>query len=123
MLIVRISDIEMKEWEKLSRMMDGHTGIYDISKIFADKCETLYNSVSYDNHDMDNLKKEIDSHIEKVCPNGLVQSESTHYITVKELKDAVGMLKLGKKRRKWVILKSLQIRLRKIVYITNTAIQ
>ena len=78
-------------------MMDGHTGIDEISKIFADKCENLYNSVSYDNHDMDNLKKEIDSHIEKVCPNGIVQADHTHSITVKELKDAVDMLKLGKK--------------------------
>ena len=86
-----------KSTNELPSMMDGHTGIDEISKVFADKCETLYNSVSYDNHSMDNLKKEIDSHIENVCPNGLVQSDYTHSITVKELKDAVGMLKLGKK--------------------------
>ena len=57
----------------------------------------LYNSVSYDNHDMDNLKKEIETHIENVCPNDLVQPTYKQTITVKELKDAVEMLKLGKK--------------------------
>ena len=88
-------------------MMDGQTGIDEISKIFADKCEVLYNSVSYNNHDMDKLRKEIDSHIAKECPNGLVQSNHRQSITVKELKDAVVMLKLGKKRRKWTLFKSL----------------
>ena len=86
-----------KSSNELPSMMDGQTGIEEISKIFADKCETLYNSVSYDNHDMDNLKKEIDTHIEKVCPNDLVQTNCKQNITVKELKDAVGMLKWGKK--------------------------
>ena len=114
--MMKISDSETKEWVKLylekndrmlwdevrkrtkssnelPSMMDGQTGIDDISKIFADKCETLYNSVSYDNHDMVNIKKEIDTHIEKVCPNDLVQTNCKQNITVKELKDAVGMLK------------------------------
>ena len=46
---------------------------------------------------MDKLRKEIDSHIARECPNGLVQSNHRQSITVKELKDAVVMLKLGKK--------------------------
>ena len=86
-----------KSNNELPSMIDGQTGIDEISKIFADKCETLYNSVSYDNHDMDNLKKEIETHIENVCPNDLVQPTYKQTITVKELKDAVEMLKLGKK--------------------------
>ena len=86
-----------KSNNELPSMMDGQTGIDDISKIFADKCETLYNSVSYDNHDMENLKKEIDTHIENVCLNDLVQINHNQTITVKELKGAVEMLKLGKK--------------------------
>ena len=34
--------------DELPSMMDGHTGTDEISKIFADKYETLYNTVSYD---------------------------------------------------------------------------
>ena len=86
-----------KSNDELPSMMDGQIGTDDISKIFADKYETLYNTVSYNNHDMDKLKKEIDSNIEKECPNGLVQSNNRHSINVKELKDAVDKLKLGKK--------------------------
>ena len=90
-------------------MMDGQTGTDEISKIFADKYETLYNTVSYNKHDMDKLKKEIDSNIAKECPNGLVQLNNRHSIIVKELKDAVDMHKLAKKIRKWIIFKSLQV--------------
>ena len=86
-----------KSSNELPSMMDGQTGIDEISKIFADKCETLYNTVSYDNHDMENLRKKIETHIENVCPNDLVQTNHKQNITVKELKDAVEMLKLGKK--------------------------
>merc|ERR1711874_391071 len=82
--------------DELPSMMDGHTGTDEISKIFSDKYETLYNTVSYNKHDMDKLKKEIDSNIAKECPNGLVQSNNRHSITVKELKKYVNMLKLGK---------------------------
>ena len=86
-----------KSNDELPSMMDGQMGTDDISKIFADKYETLYNTVSYNKHDMDKLKREIDSNIAKVCPNCLVQSNNRHSITVKELKHAVVMLKLGKK--------------------------
>ena len=86
-----------KSNDELPSMMDGQTGIDEISKIFADKYETLYNTVSYNTQDMDKLKKVIDTNIAKECPNGLVQLNKRHSITVKELKDAVDMLKLGKK--------------------------
>ena len=68
-----------KSTNELPSMMDGHTGIDEISKVLADKCETLYNSVSYDNHDMDNLKKGIDSHIEK-CVQMVLYSKIIHIL-------------------------------------------
>ena len=86
-----------KSNDELPSMMDGQTGTDEISKIFADKYETLYNTVSYNKQDMDKLKKVIDSNIAKECPNGLVQPNNRHSITVKELKEAIDMLKLGKK--------------------------
>ena len=46
-----------KSNDELPSMMDGQTGTEEISKIFADKCEAFYNIVSYNNHDMDQLKK------------------------------------------------------------------
>ena len=86
-----------KSNDELPSMMDGQTGTDEISKIFADKYETLYNTVSYNKQDMDKLKEVIDSNIAKECPNGLVQPNNRHSITVKELKEAIDMLKLGKK--------------------------
>ena len=46
-----------KSNDELPSMMDGQMGTNDISKIFADKYETLYNTVSYNKQDMDKLKK------------------------------------------------------------------
>ena len=78
-------------------MMDDQTGVVEISKIFSDKYDALYNSVSYDNHDMNKLYREIESRIADDCTNSLVQSNPRQSISVKELKDAMLMLKLGKK--------------------------
>ena len=51
------SEKNTKSNDELPSMMDGQTGIDEISKIFADKCESLYNIVSYNNHDIDKLEK------------------------------------------------------------------
>ena len=39
----------------LPNMIDGKLGNENISDVFVDKYRSLYNSVSYDNHDMNNL--------------------------------------------------------------------
>ena len=87
-------------------MIDDQTGVVDISKIFADKYDALYNSVRYDNHDMNKLYSEIESHIAKNCPNGLVQANSRPFISAKELKDDMLMLKIGKKEENGLLLLS-----------------
>ena len=45
----------------------------DIADLFADKCDILYNSVSYDNTDMVTLKKDIDKYIR--CKRNNIESE------------------------------------------------
>ena len=75
----------------LPNMMDGITGIEDIAEIFCNKYKTLYNSVGYDIQDMTKLETEIDKLV-KVESNKPLKS-----LSVKQIKDAIGSLKLGKK--------------------------
>ncbi len=75
----------------LPSFIDGITGIEEISDIFADKYDALYNSVSYSQNDLSILMRNIDTQITNVCPN------HSHTITVKEVKNALAKLKLGKK--------------------------
>ena len=77
--------------------MDDQTGIEEIAKIFGDKYEALYNSVSYRNHDMNKMYNEIEARIANGCPSNQMQSNHMHSITVKEVKEAAMLLKLGKK--------------------------
>ena len=86
-----------KSNDELPSMMDDQTGVVEISKIFADKYDVLFNSVSYDNNDMKKLYREIETCIANECPNNQVQLIPRQSISVKELKDAVMNLKLGKK--------------------------
>ena len=75
----------------LPNVIDGSTGIKEISDIFANKYDTLYNSVSYNMNDLNALSKTIASRILSVCTN------HSHTITVHEVKNALAKLKLGKK--------------------------
>ena len=57
--------MEVKKMTKsninLPNVIDGSTGIKEISCIFADKCDTLYNSVSINVNDLSVLTKNINS--------------------------------------------------------------
>ena len=86
-----------KSSNELPSMMDGQTDIEEIAEIFSNKYEALYNAVSYNNHDMNEIHKDIESRIANGCPNSSIQSNHAHSITVKEVKDAAMQLKLGKK--------------------------
>ena len=54
---------------ELPSMMDDQTGIEEIAKIFGDKYEALYNSVSYSNHDMNKIYNDIEARIANGCPS------------------------------------------------------
>ena len=72
-------------------MMDGSTDTNEIANIFSNKYNTLYNSVGYASHDMDHLKKDIEERIVQNPPS------HAHTITVKQVKDAIDILKSDKK--------------------------
>ena len=75
----------------LPNMMDGIIGTDKISDIFGNTYKTLYNSVGFDIQNMINIENEIDSHI------NMEFKKSVKTISVQEVKDAIGKLKLGKK--------------------------
>ena len=82
---------------KLPTMMDGITEEMEIANIFTGKYRTLYNSVGYNKHSMDTLRKEIDTKIANSCVNNPDHMDLKHVITVNNIKDAVNMLKNNKK--------------------------
>ena len=75
----------------LPTTIDEKNEVEEISHIFAEKYDTLYNSVSYNLNDLNRLTKDIARRIDNSCAN------RSHTITVKQVKDALVKLKLGKK--------------------------
>ena len=108
---IRIRNIKMAEaislnndrelWEetrKMTRsnnslpvMMDGHIGADEISNIFLNKYDDLYNSVGYNPDNLNMLKEDIKQLINSELPNHM------NIITVNQVKVAINMLKTGKK--------------------------
>ena len=88
-----------KETNKLPTMMDGITDEVEISNIFSDKYKTLYNSVGYSKRNMNILRKEIETKISNGCASNPEQSDHSHLIMIKEVKNAIDMLKNYKKKK------------------------
>ena len=70
---------------KLPTAMDGCTNTDEISNIFAEKYENLYNFVEYQSQDLERLTKDIEQRILSGCPTN---ANHVHNISVKEVKDA-----------------------------------
>ncbi len=69
--------------------VDGISGIDNIANLFSDKYSALYNSVSYDKHDMSKLVTEVDN----LCT---VDNTVHDIISVKEVMDAISAVKPNK---------------------------
>ena len=86
---------EVKKMSKTSNNLpttiDGKNEVEEISYIFAEKYDILYNSVSYNLNDLNRLTTDIAKCIDNSGTN------SSHTISVKQVKDALFKLKLGKK--------------------------
>ena len=67
-------------------LLDGVTGTDEISSIFADKYDTLYNSVGYDMNEMNRLASDIESGIDISCSNHIQN------ISVQNVKDVISKL-------------------------------
>ena len=67
----------------LPNVIDDTTGIVEISNIFAEKYDTLYNSVSFRQQDLCALTREIATRITNSGTN------NTHNITVQDVKKAI----------------------------------
>ena len=70
-----------KTSNNLPNAMDGVTGTDEISSIFADKYDTLYNSVGYDMNEMNRLASDIESRIDNIGSNQIQN------ISVQNVKD------------------------------------
>ena len=82
---------------ELPQMMDEYSTVEDISGLFANKYDTLYNSVNYNKHAMNRLSTDINSRIDTGCTNNDNIPNHPHSITISEVNDAIIMLKHGKK--------------------------
>lgn len=76
-------------------VMDGQQGNEAASAIFAEKYKKLYNSISYDEAEMNNLQNDIDRDIHEKCEQG--KCDCNHTITTEHVYDSVKSLKPCKK--------------------------
>lgn len=77
----------------LPKLVDDVMGDENISDFFANKYESLYNSVSYDEADMNSLLGKIDSMIKDMT----YESNTKLYISVQDIIDGIKQVKLNKK--------------------------
>ena len=84
-----------KSNNNLPNVMDGLDNVNEITDIFYNKYNDLYNCVSYDKEEMNALATDINSRIENECQYKI--NHSKPIITVAEVREAVHMLKQGKK--------------------------
>jgi hypothetical protein len=92
-------------WQEINRLkgkkpstpcnIDNAVGKESIGKLFANKYEQLYNSVSYRKEDMDNLMGDITNIIVSSCCAGKCQ-DCINRVTVFDIEQGVSKLKLGK---------------------------
>ena len=91
-------------WQKVKQVKSGKTalptliddthGNEDISNLFLEKYRDLYNSVPYNQNDMETFQKEIELNIDNKCERGT--GYSSHSISVNDVTAALRQLKHGK---------------------------
>lgn len=74
--------------------IDGINNTKEISNHFARKYKTIYNSVSYNDHDLSQLMDSIHHHISSECQSGTCGSD--HNISAQQVSTGIKRLKPGK---------------------------
>ena len=108
---------------ELPNVMDDHSSVEEITGIFTNKYNILYNTVNYNTNDMKRLSDDIDHRIENGCPNISDSSNHTHIITVQEVKDDICQLKQDKKEENGLYSNHFKKWNTKIIYNNNITIQ
>ncbi len=94
------SNTSRKLWDEIRKMdkgapmaniVDGKTDCDDIANVFATKYKTLYNSVGYHTRELNDVINVIEDNVSKLPP-----SDSTHYVSVVEVTEAIKMLNSNK---------------------------
>lgn len=81
---------------ELPSAIDGVSDLTEITEIFTNKYDALYNSVSYNTHDMNKLMENVDTKIGNIYSTAEERNHN-QYITVNDIKKAISQLKSGKK--------------------------
>ena len=98
-------------------MMDNCDTVEDISGIFANQYDTLYNSVNYKRPEMNMLSKDIDTLIDTKCQNNANRPNHPHTITVTDVKNAIINLKQSKKEENGLFSNHFKYGTNKLVVI------
>ena len=112
---------------KLPNIIDSNKGDENIAPIFYDKYKSLYNTVSYSNHAMDELKLEIDNMIKNQCSassnvRNVVKNNNINHLHVlhrKDLVDAINKLKDDKRDDSGLFTNHLKYASDKFITILN----
>ena len=92
-LWTEVRKIRASQKKRLATVVDDHRD-EDICSLFSEKYKCLYNSVSYDNDEMESLKRSVDGLIDARCAND--NCYSPHSINATDVERAARKLKAGK---------------------------
>jgi len=89
-----VKRIDNNKCNTVPKVVDGKQNDTDISNVFADKYQQLYNCVSYDQGEMNSVFKALDASIDSLCNKG--GCYDSHIISSHDVANAIGKLKLNK---------------------------
>ena len=90
-----------KSNNSIPNVMDNTSGSDNINYLFSNKFEHLYNSVGFDEKDLDSLRSKLDEKIRKEHSEFKLKDNNKICVTVSNVRVAISKLKSNKKRRKW----------------------
>ena len=77
--------------------MGNVSGTHNINSLFEEKIKDLYNSVGFNNKDLESLRSKLDNSIRKEHTDYKFKANSINCVTVNDVKAAINKLKSDKK--------------------------
>ena len=81
----------------ITNIMGNVSGTHNINSLFEEKFKDLYNSVGFDNKDLESLRSKLDHSIRKEHTDYKFKANSINCVTVNDVKAAINKLKSDKK--------------------------
>ena len=81
----------------IPNVVDNYSGAENINSLFAEKFKNLYNSVGFNEKDLDYLRSKLNIAIEKDCNDNELTADNFSLVNVNDVKLAITRFKSNKK--------------------------